>query len=235
MGPIAFFFLLVLLASHSVWSDRRLGFLAAMTSPFLALIAFQALLAKANMNWAAPAYFGGSLLVAAYWAAGNSKRWCYSAIATNLIFLACFYHYHALADMAGIKLNRHTDPYVRLLGWPQLGSELSKVVEQYPDFKVAVVRRDEFSLLGYYAGLYPERLRIWNPESKRQNHFHLFSDMKQDMNQNFIFATQHPLDNSIAHSFKSWQAIGTIQIPVYSDLNLRLYLYRGIAFKGYSR
>jgi 4-amino-4-deoxy-L-arabinose transferase-like glycosyltransferase len=55
MGPIAFTFLLIALASPAVWRDPRLGFLAALTLPFLAVISLQALLAKANANWAAPA------------------------------------------------------------------------------------------------------------------------------------------------------------------------------------
>lgn len=235
MGPIVFVFLVIALVSPSVWHDRRLGFLAALTLPFLALISLQALLAKANANWAAPAYFAGTLLVAAQLVIHQRMRWWLAMILLNLMLLSGFYHYRTLAETLGIKLTRKTDPYARVLGWPQAGMSVSQTLVNYPDAQLAVLDRSEFSLLSYYVRPHPDKMRIWNPEGNRQNHFHLVADMKQDVGNNFVFATTHRLDDAIARSFDRWEEIGKVTVPLYPNDCLQLYLYRGDRFRGYAQ
>jgi 4-amino-4-deoxy-L-arabinose transferase-like glycosyltransferase len=233
MGPISFVFLIGALAAPSVWRDRRLGLLAALTVPFLAAISVQALLAKANANWAAPAYFAGTLLVAARLVTNQQRRWWIAMIVLNLALLAGFYHYRSLADMLGTKLTRKTDPYSRLLGWPQAGRAVSEVLATHPDARLASLDRGEFALLNYYVRPHPGGMRIWNPKRQRQNHFHLAADMSQDLGANFIFATTHPMDDAAAWSFERWEKIGQVIVPLYPDYQLKLYLYRGDRFRGY--
>lgn len=235
MGPIAFAFLLAALASPAVWRNQRLGFLAALALPFLAVIALQALLAKANANWAAPAYFTGSLLVSARLARHRRKHWWAAMIVLNLALVSSFYHYHALADAAGIGLTRKNDPYARVLGWPQLGNAVRRALAENPDARLAVLDRSEFALLHYYARPKPGTIRIWNPEGQNQNHFHLRADMKQDVGANFVFATTHRLDDAPVRSFENWTELGTVTVPLYPEHSLKLYLYRGNGFKGYVR
>ena len=235
MGPIAFFLLLMALASPSTWRDPARGFLAALTLPFLAVISLQALLAKANANWAAPAYFAGALLVAAGWPMHERKRrWlAVIAIGSNLVFLSGFYHYRALAQAAGIELTRKTDPYARVLGWPELGAALSQVLARNPDARLAVTTREEFALLNYYIRPHPQQMRIWNPEGRKQNHFHLAADLRQDLGVNFIFATRNELDEGPASAFERWSARGAVTVALYPNDRLTLYLYRGDRFRGY--
>ena len=232
MGPIAFVLLLGALASKRTWRDPRLGFLAAFSLPFLAVICLQALMAKANPNWAAPAYFGGTLLVAARCPA-RRRSLLAVAIGINLVFLSVFYHYRELAPAAGIELTRKSDPYSRLLGWPSVGAAVQQVLAHNPDAKLAVVTRDEFALLSYYAHPPADRLRIWNPERRTANHFHMVADVATDVGANFIFATRQQLDGAPASAFQSWSALGTISVPLYPHDSLTLNLYRGNRFKGY--
>jgi 4-amino-4-deoxy-L-arabinose transferase-like glycosyltransferase len=235
MGPIAFGVLLPTLLSPAVWRERRLGFLAALTLPFLAVISLQALLAKANANWAAPTYFAGTLLVAVC-IEQRRRPWLRPVmIILNLALMAGFYHYHALAAAAGIPLKRNTDPYSRVLGWPQAGSEVRRMLDRHPDARLAVDSREEFALLRYYTGVGPDQIRIWNPDGKKQNHFHLSADMRQEHGVNFVFASRAPADAALAASFVRWSALGTVSVPLYRDDALTLYLYRGDGFKGYAR
>ena len=232
MGPIAFVLLLFALASPSTWHDPKLGFLAALALPFLAAISLQAMLAKANANWAAPAYFAGTMLIAARWSMHKrSHRWLtMTVIVSNLFFLSVFYHYHAFADAAGIKLTRKTDPYARLRGWPEIGAAVGQVLARHPDAKLAVATRDEYALLSYYVRPHPDDMRIWNPEGRRQNHFHLSADLGQDLGGNFVFATRKPLAGM---PFERWTALGTVSVLLYPNENLTLHLYRGDHFNGY--
>lgn len=234
MGPFAFAALLAELAAPSTWRDPRRGFLAAMTLPFLLLIGAQALLARANANWAAPAYVGGTLLVAARWGTRRHARYGLAALAmlTNLLFLSGFYHYRELARMAGIELTRKTDPYARLRGWPQAGQAVSALLAHHPGARLAVRTRDEFALLSYYTGQ-PERLRIWNPQRGRTNHYQLVADAAQLRGATYLFATREPLGDTPAAAFARWTALGTVAVPLYRDESLVLHLYLGHCFKGY--
>jgi len=235
MGPVAFVFLLSALASRAVWRDPRFGFLAALSLPFLAVISLQALLAKANANWAAPVYFTGSLLVAARWMQQDRQRWWQLAILSNLVLLSGFYHYPTLANALGVQLRQNTDPYARLRGWPEIGAALQPILAQHPQARLAVTDRSEFALLAYYAHLRPEQIRIWNPAGERQNHFHLVADMKQDIGANFIFALRESLGDAPARAFDRWTALGTVSAPLYPDVHLTLHVYRADGFKGYAQ
>ncbi len=235
MGPIAFAFLLMALATPSVWRDRRRGLLAALTLPFLTAISLQALLARANANWAAPAYFAGTLLVAAQLVAQQRQRWWIAMAVLNLALLSGFYHYHSITDALGIKLTRKNDPYSRLLGWPQAAGEVSRVLARHPEARLASLDRGEYALLRYYVRPHPDSMGIWNPDRKRQHHFHLSADIAQARGASFIIATTHPLDAGAARSFEQWEAIGPVSVPLYPDYQLRLYLYRGNCFRGYQR
>ena len=233
MGPIAFGLLLLALGAPSTWRDPKRGFLAALTLPFLLLIGLQALLARANPNWAAPAYFTGSLLLVAHWSL-QRRRWLAAIIiASNLLLLSGFYHYRALASAAGVELTRKTDPYARLRGWPAAGQAVGQVLARHPDAVLAVGTRDEFALLNYYVRPHPDFMRIWNPQHRRQNHFHLVADAGGERGANFIFATRQPMGEASAAAFEHWTALGRLTVPLYRDEQLTLYLYRGDRFKGY--
>lgn len=233
MGPIGFVFLLTALGAPQVWRDPKLGFLAALTLPFLAAISLQALLARANANWAAPGYFAASLLVAARLVAQGRWRWWSAMILLNLALLSGFYHYRSLADALRIQLTRASDPYARVLGWPQAGQEISRILAQYPRAQLASRERGEFALLHYYVRPHPDRMCIWNPEGGRRNQFHLNADIRQARGASFIIATTHPMDATAARSFEQWAALGQVSVPLYPDYQLRLYLYKGERFLGY--
>ncbi|MDB5791952.1 MAG: hypothetical protein JWQ80_1976 [Massilia sp.] len=231
-GPLAFVLLIGALCTRARWRDPRLGFLAALTLPFLALISLQALLAKANPNWAAPAYFGGVLLVAAR--LPPSKGFLMTlAIVANLLLLSGFYHYRDLAAMAGIELSRKSDPYARVLGWPQIGAAVQLELARHPDATLTVATREEFALLGYYAHPRAGRLLIWNPEGRAANHFHLVADAGKDLGGNFLFATRQRLGETPAAAFERWTSLGSVSVPLYRRDCLTLYLYQGEHFKGY--
>jgi hypothetical protein len=84
--------------------------------------------------------------------------------------------------------------------------------------------------LSYYVRPHPDNMRIWNPEGRRKNHFHLSADLGQDLGGNFVFATRKPLAGM---PFERWTALGTVSVLLYPNENLTLHLYRGDHFNGY--
>ena len=91
--------------------------------------------------------------------------------------------------------------------------------------------RGEFALLNYYARPRAEGARIWNPLHERANHFQMTADLAREPGANVIVASSDRLD--AARSFAHWRALGTVEVPLYPDHSLRLYLYRGEGFGGY--
>lgn len=65
-GPISF---AALLAAGAAWRPDRGRWLWAFVVPAIAIVALQALLAKAYANWAVSAYFGGTLILVSFLAA----------------------------------------------------------------------------------------------------------------------------------------------------------------------
>lgn len=233
MGPIGFACLIIALCSPKVWRDPKLSYLAAMTLPFLGVISLQALLAKANVNWAAPTFFAGTLLVAAQWMAAERHRLWLTAIVINLALLSVFYHYRPLAQAFGVTLKHDADPYSRVRGWPEMGQSLSPILLANSDAHLAVLDRGDFSLLSFYAHPHPEGVRIWNPEGHHQNHFHLVADMKNDLGNNFVFVTEEPLTSAVKARFTSCHEVGLMQVPLYPDFALKRYVNRCDHFLGY--
>jgi hypothetical protein len=78
-------------------------------------------------------------------------------------------------------------------------------------------------------------MRIWNPAGGIRSHFDLVADMKAEIGANFIVASLYPLDKTPRPSFSRWRMLGTVDVPLYRDEGLRLYVYQGDRFRGYAR
>jgi 4-amino-4-deoxy-L-arabinose transferase-like glycosyltransferase len=91
-GPIPFAVLVLGAATSAV--RRRLAqsdrLLLAFILPPLAVVVGEALVARANANWAAAAYAPGSILVAAFLARWNARGWLRATVAVQGAFAALF-------------------------------------------------------------------------------------------------------------------------------------------------
>ena len=174
MSPLAFILLIALalvLARHFKKLDRRLKFLFLFSVLPLAVFAAMSLRQRINANWPAVFYPAAFVLIAA-WAGGHrSFKNClagwrclfpwvvYSGIfLTVLIYSLTFYVGHT--SMGGGA----EDPFHRLKGWRQLGTEISAIMGQRPAggkiFLLAVTRQTASELAFYVQG--KPRVYLWN-------------------------------------------------------------------------
>lgn len=135
---------------------RRL--LAWFSLPLLALMTAQALLAKANGNWAALAFVGIVLFIVGEALREQRSVWLAAAIALNVLLGLLAYNYHALAGAFGVELTRRNDPYVRIMGWRQAAAQIREVWREYPQAQLLAEERDVLAELAYY--LRPEGTAI---------------------------------------------------------------------------
>lgn len=235
IGPLLAIPLIGLLAAPRRWRDPDGRWYAlALTLPLIALVSLQALMARANVNWAMPAAIGGSLLACALLLGRGRRRWLALAVAVNLASTAVVYHYHGLAGLLNVPLSARSDPYARLLGWPEATAAVAqRFLSAYPALPVAGTDRAVLANLVYYGRLPPTRLVSWNPRGEPRHQYDLAADMARHPGGSFLFVHDRPLEPGVLERFEAARPLGRVTVAVYPDLQRRLYVYLLEGFRGY--
>ena len=224
------------LARPAVWRDRADRLLLLASLPLLLLVSWQAWRHEANLNWASPAYIGLTLVVVRH-LLRHARRLLLAAVALNLILVSVFYHYHALADLAGVELTRRTDPWFKRLGWAEAGARLAELRRRYPQAALLSDSRKLLALMGYHARLdgRPPVLRSWNPTGRWRHQYDLYDDIAEHSEDEFLFLSRRPLDEAVLGRFRKAELAAIIKVLIYPDLVRRLYVYHRSGFEGYRR
>ncbi|WP_456485730.1 glycosyltransferase family 39 protein [Hydrogenimonas sp.] len=236
-GPILFGWLLVLLPRYRTLKNEHENFLLLwwFVVPMFALILLISLLSRAFANWSAPMYVAATLLVIGWLVLKRKKGWLAAAIGVNIAIGILFYHYHAIADIAGIELTRKTDPYKRVKGWHQLGQEVSKILKHYPNARLMSDDRKEMAELIYYIDPHPFNAVKWNPHRTLHDQYEMDTNLESAKGEDFIYVTSRRNIDDIARAFKSVKPIKKIVIKLYKDYKMVYYVYYLKHFKGYDK
>lgn len=206
--------------------------------PLLGLICLQALLSRAHVNWAAPAYVGVAVLVAHYVASHKKQRLFVSLISINLLIALLFYAYMPIQRSLGIEPTRSNTPYHRVSGWREL---MQQVPAQLPNAQQQVWLSDSRKLLSYahfYLSDWQQgttlQVASFNPGQIITQHFDLTQDMsKPPMANSWLFVSEQPREFS--GCFSQVESLGQITQPLYPSLQRTLYLYQVSGFNGYAK
>jgi 4-amino-4-deoxy-L-arabinose transferase-like glycosyltransferase len=148
-GPIPF----LVLVGGGVAMARRLQpadrLLLVLVAPPLAVVVLQAMIARANANWAGAAYAPGSVLVAAWLVRWRAWRWLQAALVmqglTAALFMAAAAS-PALADRAGFA-----NSFKRVRGWSaSTQAVLARARAEHGLTAIAVDDRFLFDAMTYY-------------------------------------------------------------------------------------
>lgn len=166
-GPIPF--LALVGGAWILWRRRRLEpadrLLLAFAVPPLAVVVVQALVSRANANWAAAAYAPASVLVAAWLLRWGARRWLEAAVALQGAAAALFLvaaAYPGLADGLGFS-----NALKRARGWAEATAVvLARARTEAPLTAIATDDRFLFNAMTYYGRAYFARpgappLRMW--------------------------------------------------------------------------
>lgn len=225
--PVLFTLLFASLGRKKIPSTDASKLLWCLFIPTFLVISLQALLARANMNWAAPAYVAGVML-AGYYLQYWSKLWLGVALAFNLIFMAGFYHYGQIAQRLDIQLKRSTDPYSRVKGWPELVTRFQPYFAQYPDLPLAGNSRSLLTYFGYY--LEPKQMNAHYLDGTEfiDDHYELMYPVAT--NQTYLFVTDDWHKAQLQGYFSEVQLLAEESLPLYPKLvrHARLYKVSGL-------
>ena len=235
VGPVLFVALIVLLARPRRWlADPAQRFLACFALPFLLVISLQALLGRANANWAAMTYATATVWLVAWLLQSQRRGLLIAAIASNLLLASVAYHYHALARLAGVELTRRSDVFKRVQGWDEVGEQVRQRLEQHPDATLLTDERDLMSELRYYARPAADTAVMWNPEGVVISHYHLVTSMEGRLGADFLYVTRSgELPEAVRHRFFEAVELEPIRVPVVPGWSLDLQVFLLRRFQGY--
>lgn len=235
LGPVLFIAWLVQLAAVRGWiRDERYRLLACFALPFLGAITAQSLIGRANANWAAMAYVGGTIFVVARLIETQRMKLLIAALALNLIVTVVAYHFDALAQVAGIELNRKNDVLnKRVRGWREYGQALAARQAAVPDSILLGDARDLIAEARYYAGPAGTAMLKWNPLHKADDYYAMSTTMAGLEGRDFVFVSRDAaLPDNTAGRFEEITEIEPIHIAIHPDYALDFHVWRLRGWRG---
>jgi hypothetical protein len=238
-GPILF---AVLIAGAAFWRGRGAGdasiALGAFCYPVIALLLVQALLSRANANWAATAYVAGTVYVVQWLLAQGRGRLLKASFGLHVA--AALGLYLALATLPAVALpGIGAKPVAaRLQGWRELGDRVSAELAAEPGTILVTEYRRLLSTLIYYAQLPPGSFAKWNSDGDVEDHYELIGAELEQVARNsgatrFLIASERPEPTGILDRFDDWRLAQVVEVPLGAGLTRRHWLYEARGFRGY--
>ncbi len=227
-GPILFAVLVIMVWNIRKVKDFNFRFLLAFFVPLLAVISLQALLTRANANWAAAAYASGVVAAVAWlWQKGH-KRWLYASVILHIVVAVILYT-EALTVFGDSRL----DIMRRAKGWDKAGEQVSLMLAQNSGALLLADERKILTPFLYYVRPFPAKIYKWNPGGQVKDHYDLTTNMNEAKGRDFILVTKRSEASEFLPYFASANHLKRIVIPVYDDYKIRLNVFRLNNFKGY--
>ncbi len=228
-GPLSL--LLLPFAARALPSSSAKTLLLTFSLTFLGVITVQALLGRANANWAAPAFIGTSVLVA-HWGLAR-PRWLWGALLINAVLMLGVYHYDSAARLFGLELTGKSDPFKRVRGWDRLGQQYAERRQEAPGACLMSEDREILAQLAYPLRLPPDQLRSWNPSGHVRHQYDLLNSLgTADIGKDALYITRRDnVDDAAAH-FQEARQLAPLDLMIHPDWGRHYSVYWLRGFKG---
>jgi hypothetical protein len=233
IGPVFLIGILLALGNRDTWRDDwAMRLMAWQTVPLLAVMVGLSFLTRAQANWAAPAYIGGSLL---------AVRWLLTAggiqalraqlgvgVAASLVLWTVAGLYAGQAE----GLTRRLDPFRQMrISEPFCELVLGTMAEEGTGVLLSDNRR-RLSECMFYGGLGWDEVAIWNPDLDPDNHHELVASLQTGDQRKMLLVVRGGA-GSIAHHFDKAREIesGALATHIDRSVSFEMWVVRG--FKRY--
>ena len=230
-GPVFLIYIVIRGLKRQPKSDTE-KLLWSLFWPTFIVLSLQAFMARANINWAGPAYIGASLVAGYYLSQIKGYRLIIAGLIINMLFAVSFYHYSTVTDALGIERKRGSDPYKRLLGWPEFVNQFQPWFEQYPDHKLASDSRKLLAYFGYYIAPQDFKGIALSDDSYIEDHYELKYPLSASTEKNFLFITEAKDATKLRQYFEEVTLLTEQTLAVYSNFSRSARLYKVSGFKG---
>lgn len=216
-GPVSF---LAFLAGLAGWRVRTEGvqtrWLFCFVLPVLVFILGQAILSRAHANWAATAYPGAALLVAAWFAQRRAVLW--TALAVNALIALVFLVVPQLSPAQTAALGMD-NALKRTRGWDVAAEQVFAEAERMGASAVLVDEREVWHGLDFYARDRAIPLISWRRYAGPKS-FSEREPLEGAAAARVLVVSQHPaMRPKLRSDFSSFEPAGQIRIPLGTRSN----------------
>jgi 4-amino-4-deoxy-L-arabinose transferase-like glycosyltransferase len=238
-GIVPFPLLLIALVSAFRGNlPRPARWLAALSALPLIAITLEALLSRANANWAVTAYVAGPILVA-LWATQSSKRlawlkWGLVAQTAISLFVGGMAATERSVDAVGL-----TNSVKRLRAWPETMSLIqARLAKDEYAFVVADNRLVFYDL--YYYGAERDRLdgtklAMWSLNASPAHHANLTLALPDTDQPVLLISYHHNYDKYFREDFATLEALPPIKVDLGRGKIRDLKIWRGTGYRKTTR
>jgi len=234
-GPIFFGVFLIILWRRRDWTgDRRLQLLAALSAPTLAVMIAESMLSRAHANWSAPAFVTATVLVVERLAAWGRMALVKWSIGLHSAIMVLGYGALAASHALGHPPPAKLDPLRQVLGYRELGAQLSELVQRNPDTPLLGDDRMIMAEMIYYIRPHPFQMRKWNPQGGAEDTFDLTQSLPGRPGGDYLWITEWPARGDIVGRFQSHRLMGQASVTVDPGGTRTISLVALQGFKGYA-
>lgn len=224
-GPVSFVILVWLIVRPATWKEPRQRVLLALGLPLLAIICAQAFLNRANANWAAPAYLGFVIVVAA-WMVHARPAWLKATLWVNGIALIGVTGLIVVYGSYATSLPRAYDPFRKLRGTEAMIEAAQRGLDANPGAYLVSDDRMVLASVIHGTGQTLERVAKWDNNLVLDDHFEMVTSWPDPASEPvFIFVAIRPVDY-IANAFGEAELLSRDEIQTHADDSLHVEVWR---------
>ena len=220
--------------TKTLWQDERFVLLVWITLPILGIIASQAFLSRAFVNWAGPFVIGASVTAAVVLV--NVKRSVVLlGVVSNLVLLSLFYHWPQILSALDVEQSRKNSPYYRIAGWREASLQVQPLLDQYSDSIVASNSRELLSYVSFYNDLSPAKIAFLDSDEEYiANHFDLVANLTMMSGKSgYIVLSKTPLSQNEKGFFTEIRLLQHLNVEYNQHISRNIYVYGAKGFNGY--
>ena len=200
-------------------AGRAEGFLLCFSVPVLAVVCIQALLSRANANWAAPAFVAGTVAVAG-WAVEAARR--------QLLAWSLGLHLAAAGVLAVLLLDLSGfpgDPFRRMRAWDETARQVSAAMRDNPGRILLTDDRKTMAALLYYGRREPLDPHMWDYDGRPDHHYELANRYLPRPGDRVLLAARWEGHGPILDAFDAVRPLGVLRVPLGAGRERVLHLY----------
>ncbi len=204
-------------------ADRREVWLFCFCLPVLLIVTAQALLSRANANWAAPAYVSATILVAG-WTVRQARLWLVKGsvalhVAAALV-LALFF-----LDLPGLEPPVKSDPLRRMRAWPETAAPIIDEMRRDPARVLLMDDRKTMASLLYQLRGTPWQPRMWDYDGHPDHHYELSARYQPAAGDRVLLVAKWDDPQPILLQFKDVRRLAPIRVQIGAGRERVLHLF----------
>jgi hypothetical protein len=233
IGPVFLIAIFLALGNRDTWRDDwAMRLMAWQTLPLLALMIGLSFLTRAQANWAAPAYIGGSLLAARWLLTAGGVQALRAQLGVGVVASLALWTVAGLYSGQAEGLTRRLDPFRQMrISEPFCELVLGTMAEEGAGVLLSDNRR-RLSECMFYGGLGWDEVAIWNPDLDPDNQHELVASLQAGDQREMLLVVRRGAA-AIARHFDEAREVDSGALDTHIDRSVPFEIWAVRGFKGY--